>query len=161
MKSVFLLLLNVCLLCSCYQIRSNNEPINRQISEYIRQTCEENKPCKIQIKNVTDFSWDKLYVFNEAVESDVISKILGKNYSSTSPYFSRKWFFVKDNQIVRTEEHILYEVDVPVDNGNVLLTEDNPKQKFSIFGQDSIFEVSKNKLSDNEFYYYSRCINCK
>lgn len=160
MKSVLLLLLSLCLLCSCSQPRINNEPINKRISEYIRQTCEENKPCKIEIKNVTDFSWDKLYVFDEAVENDVISKFLGINYSSTFPYYSRKWFFVKDNQIVRTEEHILYEIDMPVDNCSVLLTEDNRKEKFSIFNRDSTFEVSKNRLNDNESYYYLRCINC-
>ena len=160
MKSLFLLLLSFCLLCSCYPTRLNNQPINKMIGEYVSKNCEANKPCKIQIKDATNFSWDKLYVFDRAVESDVISELLGIKYSSTSPYYSRKWFFVKDNQIVQTEEHILYEIDKSVDNGDVLIEEANPKEKYSIFTEDSLFEVSKNKLNADEHYFYLTCLNC-
>jgi hypothetical protein len=130
------------------------------IREYINKTCETNIPCKIQIKDATNFSWDKLYVFNEAVEQDAISEILGIKYSSSSIYYSRKWFFTKNNQIVKTEIHTLYEIDEPVDNGSVLIEEDNQKEKYSIFAENSLFEVSKNNLRADEYYFYLKCVNC-
>ena len=156
MKAVSLILLSICLLCAGCRTEVQNEPLNKKIGEYIRRICEKDKPCRIQIKDALDFSWDKLYVFDEAVEEDEIRKILQANYSSASPHYSRKWVFVKDGQIVSTEQHILYEIDVPVDIGNVLLTEDNPQEKFSVFSRDSIFEAT----GDDKSYYSLRCLNC-
>lgn len=124
------------------------------VGEYINKNCEENKPCKIKIKDAINFSWDRLYVFDIAVEDNVISEILGIEYSSNLPEYSRKWIFVKDNQIVYAAEHTIYEIDKPVRNGEVLLNEEHPKENYSVFNRDSSFEVSKNRLDDNEYYFY-------
>ena len=161
MNRLLIILLIACVFCSCYLTRlPKNEPIAKHISEYILANCQENYPCTIRLKDATDFSWDKLYVFDIAIENDVITKMVGTTKFTSSGDYSRKWFFVKDDQVVRFEEHILSAVDEPVANGSVLLEEGNPKEKYSIFSQDAAFEVVKNKLSDDEHYYYLTCINC-
>ncbi len=154
MKLVFLFLLSCSLLYSCN--RRYNEPLNNQVSEYIRKSCQENKPCKIQLKDATDFSWDKFYFFNEAVEDNEIGRIVGINFSSR--FTSRKWFFLKDNQLVRSEEQILYEVDLPMKTGDVDF--DYDENKFAVFQADSIFELETSK-TETGVYYRLHCINCK
>lgn len=159
-KAVSLFLLICFLFCSCNRKELNNKIINNQIGEYIRKNCQINKPCKIQLKDVTDFSWDKLFVFDMAVESDVISKTLGTEYSSSSPYYSYKWFFVKNNQIVRSEEHIIYEIDKPMSAGDVSFVIKDSQKKFRIFDNAVVFDLERHNFHDSEIYSLD-CANCK
>ena len=72
---------------------------------------------------------------------------------------------MKDNKIVRFEEHILYEIDVPFKNGDVdfdIEYEERIKDsaiKMALFPKDSMFEVKKSNTSTVE-YYRLQCDNC-
>ena len=160
MKSLFLILL-ICLICACQESsRKSNEPISEKISEHVQKNCKESKTCTFYLKDITNFSWDKLYFFDMSVEEDVIRKLIGKKFSSSSPYYSNKLFFVQDNQVVESEQHIMPEVDNPFQNGDVDFEFNDSQNKYIVFENDSKFEVEKIKLSTGEFYRL-HCINCE
>ncbi|MCY7346190.1 MAG: hypothetical protein LH614_08190 [Pyrinomonadaceae bacterium] len=166
MKSFFFILLSISLLCSYG--RRYNEPLNNQISSYIQRNCQEKQPCKIQLKDATDFSWDKFIFFDIPVEPEVISALIGEEFSSASPYYSRKWFFLKDNKVIRSEEQILYEIDVPMKNGDVdfdleggeRIKIEFAESNFALFQANSIFEIERNDTGTVQ-YYRLHCINCQ
>jgi hypothetical protein len=159
MKQVLVIIFTVCILGSCKAPRAD-EPVNEQIRLNIQKNCAEGKPCQVRLKDSTNFSWDKLYVFDIAVEPDVISEMLNINFDSSGSY-SRKWFFIKDNQVVHFEQKVIIVGGDSVVDGDVSLNEDAAQEKYSIFGQDALFEVSKNKYDGTRSYYYLRCVNCK
>ncbi len=95
-----------------------------------------------------------------SVEDHVISKIIGKEYSSTSEYYSNKLFFIQDKQVVESERHIMPEVDEPFHNGDVDFEFKDSENKYIVFNNDSKFEIEKIKLKTGEFYRL-HCINCE
>ncbi len=160
MKSLFLILL-VCLICACKESsRKSSEPISEKISEYVQKNCKESKNCTLNLKDITNFSWDKMYFFDMSVEENVISKVVGKKFSSASKYYSNKLFFIQDNQVVESEQHIMPEIDKPFHNGDVDFESKNSQNRYIVFNNDSKFEVEKIKLNDGEFYRL-HCINCE
>lgn len=153
------------LLC-IFLISSCNSTFNTEISasetvyKYIVENCREEKGCEISLKKATDFSWDKLYVFRENVETEEINKLLNISYHHSSPYYSRKWFFVKDSKVVKFQEFIMSDIDDPVEDNDILLQRENPKHDYQVFDRNEVFKVSKNKLEENKHYYYLTCKSC-
>lgn len=160
MKTILLPVLSVFLLFSaCGIFRS--EPISNHISEYVRQNCKENESCVVKLSDATDFSWDIVYVFPQGSSDAGISKITGNDYSSSfSLFYSTKWIFLKDKRIVRTEAHIIYNIEKPVHNGSVILKDENQTDMYAVFRPYSICEVKTNK-ADDQIYYSLKCLNCQ
>ena len=160
MKNLLLILI-VCLICSCQKSsRKSSEPISEKISQYVETNCKESKTCTLNLKEITNFSWDKLYFFSGSVEESDISKVIGKKFSSTSQYYSNKLIFIQNNQIVESEQHIMLEIDEPFHNGDVDFELKDSQNNYIGFNNESKFEVEKIKLNDGEFYRL-RCINCE
>jgi len=160
MKSALLVSI-VCLFFSCQTLKSkSNEPIAKKISEYVRNNCLESKTCQIKLKETMDFSWDKLYVFDMSVEQQVLSSIIGEDFSSSSPYYSNKMFFTKGNKVVDFEQHLIPEVDNPFGDGDVDFEIKDAQNKYTVFNADSIFKVERIKTETGEFYRL-HCINCE
>lgn len=152
-------MLSSCFFYSC-KTQMPKEPIQEKISHYIGEKCIRREDCRIQIKDTMDFSYDKLYVFEMAVENDVIIRVLGSKFYSSSPYYSRKWFFLKDNQVVQSEQHLIPEIDNPIDDGDVDFEIKNVQEKYDVFGEDAVFEVERIKTDTGEFYRL-HCVSCK
>lgn len=159
MKNI-LLTLTFCLFFSCQLPASkSDEPIAGKIVKHIRENCSESKTCQLNLGEVTGFSWDKLYVFDMAVEQEVISKVIGEDFLFLSPYYSHKMFFAKDNKVVNFEQHIIPEVDSPFDDGDISFEIKDSENKYAVFDKNSLFEVERIKTKDGEFYQLN-CINC-
>jgi hypothetical protein len=80
--------------------KSNN--IEERIRDKIKD-CDNNN-CIIEITKLTDFHWDKMYVFNEPESPDVIDQAIGINY----PYyeeFSHSIIFLNKRKIVHYENN--------------------------------------------------------
>ena len=151
----------ICLFCACQiENKEKERPINSELFGYLKKTCIEQDSCEVKLDKIIESSWDKFYVFDFSVEDQVISKEIGTQFSSTSPYYSSKWFFIKDGHITHFEQRIIPEVDKPNKNGDIDFEIRNSQNKFSVFEKDSLFKAEKHKLTDGDFYEL-KCLNCK
>jgi len=75
-------------------LNNRQGPVALKISKELRESCRAEKPCEVKAADMTDVSWDQLYVFDSRVEGDVISKELGSGFGESGPYYTNKWFFL-------------------------------------------------------------------
>jgi hypothetical protein len=160
MKQILMLILTIFFLSSCYG-RSNESRgrIENGILEYIKNSCKYGEVCKFTLNDITDFQWGKFFFFDMAVEGDVVSKAIGKDFTSASPYYSRKWFFMSGNEIVKSEQHLIPDVDIPIVDGDIVFDLKDAQSKYGVFDSTAAFEVEKIKTSTGE-YYRLKCVNC-
>lgn len=102
------------------------------------------------MSDLTDFSWDKMFVFREGTELEEINKVLGFKY----PYFedvASRIIFVKSNQVVYHED----EFPDPSNSANerVIFIYPNDTSDYMIFSVDNAkFNLIKSKVGGT--YYY-------
>ena len=68
----------------------------------IEKECQQADTCTVDLKGITNFAWDKLYLFDVSGADDV-DTVLGFHY----PYFedvASRIIFVKNNQVVYHED---------------------------------------------------------
>lgn len=118
-----------------------------------------NSGCTIKLSDLFDFYWDQMYVFDLAVEDNVISNEIGSAFSSTSPYNSTKWFFLKDGKVVHFEEKLIKEIDKPIEIGGVEFEIKDAERKFAVYDRNAIFEVVELGVGDGKFKYL-KCVTC-
>lgn len=135
---------------------------DKSISEYVQKNCPPSGTCIIRLDTAMEFPWDRLYFFESNVEDDVTSKVLGIPYRSSSPYYSRKWFFFKDGKVVQSAIREIPEIDEPIEAGEVDFEMKNSENNYLIIERESSFSVEriKSKRGDGEFYRL-HCTNCK
>jgi len=66
--------------------------------------CDGSNNCTVTISSLTDFKWDKMYVFDNATAPEIIDSAIGMEY----PYyeeFSRTMIFLNKGKIVHHESH--------------------------------------------------------
>lgn len=81
---------------------TNSSSVEKKIEQKI-ENCNTDT-CSIRLKQIADFQWDKMYVFNHPSAPDVIDNALGIHY----PYyveFTRSIIFLKGKQIVHYENN--------------------------------------------------------
>jgi hypothetical protein len=142
----------------------NEGDLTKRIDELcVTRTNENDDPnkaeCIINLKDLFEFSWDQMYVFDLAVEDDVISDQIGSPFSSNTSDYSTKWFFLKDGKVVRFEERQVKEIDKPVSNGDVVFEIKDSERKFALFNKESKFKVVKMNVGDGKFKYL-KCLTC-
>ncbi|UKS27384.1 hypothetical protein LOZ80_00050 [Paenibacillus sp. HWE-109] len=121
-----------------------------KIIKEIDGECGENGTCTISIKEVTDFEWDRMVIFQIGSSKSEISKALGIEYSGPTDMMTGM-IFVKDNKIVH-EEIIPYYPEKPSKLWIVL--DKTPKEPNCIsFMVDNAVLKGIKKKDDNQFYY--------
>jgi hypothetical protein len=98
MKRFFILTLALSLMLSC----SKSGVIERKIGERV-DACKSDVPCIVGIKDLTDFQWDKMYVFSYGAYPEYIEKALGTPLPDYVE-FQRRIVFLKDGKIVHRED---------------------------------------------------------
>ena len=95
MKKLLILLMIVLYSCS-------NGHLENKIDNKIEGTCKSGT-CLINIRELTDFPWDKMYVFDMSVTYDQMVKVLGVKPTEYTE-FTRKLVFMLNHQITYFEE---------------------------------------------------------
>ena len=116
--------------------------------ERINELCKAPDSCKIQARDFTDFTWEKMYVFKyNATEDDVFSALGTRLPVYTE--FTRKIVFLSDKKVIRSEE--LPTNIERVENRQVVF--DIPDSKtYKGYIPDTVFQVERKPLQDG-FYY--------
>ncbi|MBU1935218.1 hypothetical protein KKF04_04135 [Patescibacteria group bacterium] len=69
--------------------------------------------CIVSANEVTDFDWDRIYIFSDSVNNSQISKILQIEYSNEKAEMKRRTIFIKNNNIVHEELFSYEQFDGP------------------------------------------------
>ena len=70
---------------------------------FVKQCNGNFENCIVSADQVTDFDWDKMYVFSDSVKNSQISEILQVEYNNEKAEMKRRIIFTKNNEIVHEE----------------------------------------------------------
>jgi hypothetical protein len=127
---------------------TKSNSIEDKIKDNVEKDCK-NANCAIIITNLTDFQWDKMYVFNNPTAPDEIDQAIGLNY----PYyveFTRTIVFLNKNKIVHYENHHS-KAEGPTDGEVLFKYPDSLKYQVYKPGQ-STFKVKQKTSKDISYY---------
>lgn len=103
----------------------------------------------LSLKELTDFDWDRLYVFDAHCSLKEINKVLGFDYPFYKE-FSRILVFIKDEKIVYHEENA-HSIE-GIEDGEVIFSS-NDTLKYSSYRKGAAFFRVENKKFEKGTYY--------
>ena len=80
-----------------------NGTIEDKIVDNIKNNCRQ-YPCLVRMNKLTDFSWDKVYVFGDAVSDAQIEQTVSTKVPDKKNEFARTIVFTKEDKVVYYEE---------------------------------------------------------
>jgi hypothetical protein len=123
-------------------------PFERKLVSGIKEKCQRKSPCIIRMKDVTTFSWDKMYSFIYASDRKELEEALGSKVSNFDE-FSPKLVFMDKGKIVLLENQ-RYDVSQHVPDELVFDVPEN--QHYRVYGPDAAFRVTKVETSKVSYY---------
>jgi len=113
----------------------------------IKTTCGEFAGCTIRVKDVTDFDWDRVYVFNQGATKDQIEKVIGAPFPRYQE-FKRSMIFLKGGKVVYSEAEPT-DIESPINDQVAFdLTRDN----YNSYSSESRFVVERKNFSRGVYY---------
>ena len=148
MVRLAIVILALVLLESCGRKSINPNSVEGKLVARINSTCQDSSVCTIRVRDVTNFDWDKMYVFKYTATSDQMNKAVGL---PLPPYeeFERKIIFVGGGKVVYSEADPT-DVEKPIDQEVVFDMPDDALYKS--YGRDSVFRVTKKSFSNGVYY---------
>jgi hypothetical protein len=128
--------------------RSHSDNVEARIVSEIKAKCPDERQCQLRIKDITQFSWDRMFVFRYDATRVDVRNALGSDFPDFLE-FHRRIIFMSNGVIVHGEneptdiEHRTNgEVDfAPLDS-----------QRFASFGPDVTFSVTKISIAQGTCY---------
>jgi len=94
---------------------------NHSLKHKIHNYCLDSTKCELKLADITDFKWDKLYVFDYFQTDSLIDRVIGVHYSSKNyPFGAQKYIFLYKNDIVYADE-VEYMVSVPTKDDDYII----------------------------------------
>lgn len=148
MKRLVIVILLLIPLQGCGTKTINSSSVEGKLVTRINSTCQSSSVCTIRVKDVTNFDWDKMYVFKHTATSDQMNKAVGL---PLPPYeeFERKIIFVNVGKVVYSEADPT-DVEKPIDQEVMFDIPDDAQYKS--YGRDSVFKVTRKSFSNGVYY---------
>jgi len=126
--------------------------IYEKISDQIINKCQSEKDeCIISMEEITNFEWDKMYVFKEEATLEEIEEALGFKYK----YFddvARRIVFVADNKVTYHEDEFPYPSKEPA--GKVFFQFKDDAKPYMLFHRKKAnFKIRKKKINGDLYFY--------
>jgi len=144
MKRLLIFIVLVLMLGSC-----KKSSIKNIIADKVENKCQNMKTCTINMQEVTNFKWDKVYLFSEGTSLEDIDKALGFHYSYFEDIASRI-VFVLDHQVVYHEDEFPYPNKKPLAGVLFKFNNDTIPHIFTL--SDANFSVKKTTVKGNLYY---------
>ena len=148
MKKTLALTSPLLLLLSCFQQGTVEQRIGAQVLN-----CAPSTPCIVRIRELTDFQWDQMHVFDYGASLDEIQKTLGTDYSDFVE-FRRRMVFLQDGRIVHREDEPT-DIERPV-NGEVSFAELAQPLHASYTPETAVFRAEKKTVNGGVYYSLTR-----
>ena len=92
------------MLLMCLIILGCKSSLRDKIETKIQEKCKGIETCKIDLKEVTDFKWDRMYFFKTGAE---VNKVLGFHYPYPGNDVASRFVFVSGNVVTYHEDNFL------------------------------------------------------
>lgn len=138
-----LALLLLVVLCGC------RRGFDARVVSLITKDCHNTFPCVVQVKDATDFAWDKMYVISYTAHQPDVEKALGITLKPFTE-FTRKVVFTNNGHLVHYEEQPT-NVEHPVENE--VAFEIPTGKDYAVYNADTKFTASKLSSPDGTYYY--------
>ncbi|OPX43988.1 hypothetical protein CLHUN_20130 [Ruminiclostridium hungatei] len=146
LNTIFLIIL-ILVLVGC---QTKESYMTENLIKAIDNECGEKNSCQIQMKDVTNFKWDKVVIFQVGSSNKEISKALDAEYKGATDLISGM-VFVYNNQIA-DEELVPYDPENPNKLQYFIEKKSGEPNCLSFSADDAVFEGSKDKI-DGTYYY--------
>jgi hypothetical protein len=133
------------LLIQCFFIVSCQN--GESIAKKLYSKCADKQACRLPLKDVTDFKWDKVYIFSERTSLEEIDRTLGFHYKYWEDTGERI-IFVSNTEVVYHEDRF---PDAETKNGTTLYMISNR----TYIGQynTAVFSVEKKEIKEDKYVY--------
>lgn len=145
----FTIVLNIILLgCFFVGCQSNNAFEDEILTEI--KLCSSEKTCTINMSQIMDFDWDKMYVFKYNATYDDVKNAIGIEPPKFTE-FTRKVIFSLNGKVV-------YFSELPTDISGLLENEiifdiDDASTYKSYPVEKATFKVSKEEIKEGQYFY--------
>ncbi|MDF2588022.1 MAG: hypothetical protein K0S41_1863 [Anaerocolumna sp.] len=129
---------------------SNKNKLSTKIMQYIDNNYDKNDTCRIVMRDITDFKWDKMLIYQVGSSNAEISDLLQVDFKDSLDLVSGI-IFVYNNKIVYKEQ-MLYN---PERRDKLFLNIGSMygQPEYGVFTpDDGIFEGSREKLYGSVYY---------
>lgn len=121
--------------------------LEKKIEHAINDKCDDLNKCNLNLSGVTNFNWNKLYVFKESAQPSEIEAAIGRRY----PYYedvARRLVFMDNNKIVYHEDVFPSFEGIP--NGQILFDMPDTVNYKVFLNKEFIVQ----KYTEEKRYYY-------
>lgn len=147
-RSVIVGALCLVLLQSCGTPAIDPHSIEGKLVAKIKTTCGESSGCTIRLRDVTDFDWDRVCVFNYAVTKDQIEKIIGAPFPRYVE-FRRSIIFLKGGKVVYSEAD---PTDIEGPLNDQVVFDIAERGNYRTYSSESRFELQRKSFSRGVYY---------
>jgi len=133
---------------SCGTKTVDPNSIEGKLVTKIKTTCGESSGCTVRIRDVTDFAWDRVYVFKTTADQSEVEKTIGVPFPQYRE-FRRSIIFLKGGKLVYGEANPT-DVEAPIKDQVIFDIPDT--DDYRAYSPESRFEVTR-KNYDGRGYY--------
>lgn len=136
--------------CCSILILGCSKSFDRKIADYIDESCKatEQESCVVDLNQITDFEWDRMFVFGGVTISEEISEAIGFDCACDAVQDNyMRIVFLKDRKIVMESEY--YGLD-----GKVQFRQSKEGGDFLLYQSTSKFHAVKKSKSIVEGQFY-------
>jgi hypothetical protein len=148
MRSLIVGALCLIILQSCGTPTVDPHSIEGKLVTKIKTTCGESTGCTIGLRDVTDFAWDRVYIFNYAVTKDQIEKIIGAPFPRYEE-FKRSIIFLNGGKVVYSEAD---PTDIEGVINDQVVFDIAARGNYKAYSSESRFEVQRKSFSRGVYY---------
>ena len=148
MRSLIVGILFLVIFGSCGIKTVDPNSIEGKLVTRIKTTCGESSGCNIRLRDVTDFAWDRVYVFKTIATQYQIEEIIGAPFPQYEE-FKRSMIFLKGRKLVYGEAEPT-DVEAPVKNQVIFDIPDT--DSYRSYSPESRFEVTRKSYDERGYY---------
>jgi len=121
----------------------------------VKQCNRDFENCIISAEQVTDFDWDRMYIFEMAVSDERVKEELGFNYISDKGEISkRRTIFVKNDQAVHKQLDSYNSFESRPNNSTIInYNMGDPAYYVALDKNEAIFKITQTMVDDSTYYY--------
>ncbi|MEN3325938.1 MAG: hypothetical protein V7638_745 [Acidobacteriota bacterium] len=148
MRSLIVGIWFLIVLGSCGTKTIDPHSIEGKLVTRIKTTCGQSGSCTVRLRDVTNFAWDRVYVFKTNARQYQIEEVIGVPFPQYEE-FKRSMIFLKEGELVHGEAEPT-DVEAPIDNQVIFDIPDT--DSYRSYLPESQFNVTR-KSYDGRGYY--------
>ncbi len=148
MRSLILVIASLVIFESCGAKSVDPASIEGKLVTRINATCGQSNSCTIRLSDVTDFAWDRVYVFKYNAKQSEIERIIGAPFPIYGE-FKRSMIFLKGGAMVYSE---VEPTDVEHPITNQVLFDIPYRDIYRSYSAESQFEVERKTFQESVYY---------